>query len=63
MCLDFKLLTNNIVRKNRPKQVIGFMVDLTGKCVEGMQMNWANYLVNELEKDFCEAQDLGYEFH
>jgi hypothetical protein len=28
-----------------------------------MQMNWVNYLVNELEKDFCEAHDLGYEFH
>jgi hypothetical protein len=39
------------------------MVDLTGKCVEGMQMNWANYLINELEKDFCISQDLGYEFH
>jgi hypothetical protein len=39
------------------------MVDLVGKCVEGMQMNWVSYLVNELEKDCCEAQDLGYEFH
>jgi hypothetical protein len=39
------------------------VVDLTGKCVEGMQMNWVNYLVNELEKDCREAQDLGYEFH
>jgi hypothetical protein len=26
-------------------------------------MKWANYLVNELEKDCHEAQDLGYEFH
>jgi hypothetical protein len=26
-------------------------------------MNWASYLVNELEKDFREAQDQGYEFH
>jgi hypothetical protein len=26
-------------------------------------MNWASYLVNELEKYFREAQDLGYEFH
>jgi hypothetical protein len=25
-------------------------------------MRWAN-LVNELEKDCCEAQDLGYEFY
>jgi hypothetical protein len=28
-----------------------------------MQMNWASYLVNELEKYFREAQDQGYEFH
>jgi hypothetical protein len=28
-----------------------------------MQMNWVSYLVNEIEKDCCEAQDHGYEFH
>jgi hypothetical protein len=28
-----------------------------------MKMNWASYLVNELEKDCCEAKDQGYEFH
>jgi hypothetical protein len=28
-----------------------------------MQMNWANYLINKLEKDFHKARDLGYEFH
>jgi hypothetical protein len=39
------------------------VVDLAGKCVERMQMNWVNYLVNELEKNCREAQDLGYEFH
>jgi hypothetical protein len=26
-------------------------------------MNWASYLVNELEKYFREVQDQGYEFH
>jgi hypothetical protein len=44
-------------------QVMGFVVDLTGKCVEGMKMNWASYLVNQLEKIFHEAQDQGYDFH
>jgi hypothetical protein len=57
------LIAGNIVRKNRPTQVIGFVVDLTGKCVEGLQMNWVKYLVNQLELDCCEAQDQGYEFH
>jgi hypothetical protein len=26
-------------------------------------MKWASYLVNEMEKDYREAQDQGYEFH
>jgi len=44
-------------------QVIGFVVDLVGKYVEGMKMNWESYLVNELEKDCHKVQDQGYEFH
>jgi hypothetical protein len=63
VCLPFQLLVGNIVRKNCPTQVTRFMVDLAGKCVEGMQMKWVNYLVTKLEKDCREAQDLGYEFH
>jgi hypothetical protein len=46
VCLACQLITDNLVRKNHPTQVIGFMVDLALKCVEGMQMNWASYLVN-----------------
>jgi hypothetical protein len=61
--LACQLLAGKLVRKNHPTQVTGFVVDLAGKCVEGMQMNWVNYLTNELEKDCREAQDLGYEFH
>jgi hypothetical protein len=26
-------------------------------------MNWASYLVNQIEQDYREAQDQGYEFH
>jgi hypothetical protein len=44
-------------------QVMGFVVDLEGKCVEGLQMSWASYLINQLEQDFREDQDQGYEFH
>jgi hypothetical protein len=57
------LIVGNLVRKNQPTQFAWFVVDLAGKCVEGMQMNWASYLVNELEKDYRGAQDQGYEFH
>jgi hypothetical protein len=61
--LAYQLIAGKIVRKNRPTHVTEFMVDLAGKCVEGMQMNWVSYLVNELKKDCHEAQDLGYKFH
>jgi hypothetical protein len=61
--LYFHLITGNIVRKNIPTQFMGFFIDLARKCIEGMQMNWASYLVNQLEKDFCEVQDQGYKFH
>jgi hypothetical protein len=63
VCLACQLIAGKLVRKNRPTQVTGFVVDLAGKCAEGLQMNWAQYLVNQLELDCREAQDQGYEFH
>jgi hypothetical protein len=63
MHLACQLITGKLVRKNRPTQVTGFVVDLAGKCVEGVQMNWVKYLVNQLELDCCKVQDQGYEFH
>ena len=44
--LACQLITGKIVRKNKPTQVTGFVVDLTGKCIEGMHMNWVSYLPN-----------------
>jgi hypothetical protein len=61
--LGFQMITGKLVCKNRPTQVTGFVVDLAGKCMEGLQMNWEKYLVNQLELDYREAQDQGYEFH
>jgi hypothetical protein len=57
------LIAGKLVRKNRPTQVTGFVVDLVGKCMGGLQMNWAKYLVNQLDQDYREARDQGYEFH
>jgi hypothetical protein len=59
VCLACQLIAGKLVRKNRPTQVTGFVVDLAGKCVEGMQMNWASYLVNELEKDLSRSTRSG----
>jgi hypothetical protein len=38
-------------------QVTSFVIDIAGKCVEGVQMKWAKYLVNQLELDYHEAYD------
>jgi hypothetical protein len=48
--LTFQLIDAKIIRKNHPTQVTRFVVDLTKKCLEGMQMNWVIYLINELKK-------------
>jgi hypothetical protein len=61
--LACQLIAGKLVCKNRPTQVSGFVVDLAGKCAEGLQMNWVKYLVNQLEIDCREAQDQGHEFH
>jgi hypothetical protein len=55
MHLACQLIIGNIVKKNRSTQVTRFVVDLAGKCIEGLQMNWVSYLVNQLEQDFHEA--------
>jgi hypothetical protein len=39
VCLTCQLIARKLVCKNRLTQVFGFVVDLTGKCVEGLQMN------------------------
>jgi hypothetical protein len=61
--LACQLITGKLVRNNRPTQVTGFLVDLIENCTEGLQINWAQYLVNQQEIDCREAQDQGYEFH
>jgi hypothetical protein len=53
--LTYQLIAGKLVRKNRPTQVTGFVLDLTGKCVEVLQMNWVKYLLNQLELDCRES--------
>jgi hypothetical protein len=48
MHLAFHLIIGNLLRKNKPTEVTGFVDDLAGKCVEGIQTNWVSYLVNQL---------------
>ena len=44
--LACQLIVGKLVRKNRLTQVIGFVVELVEKCVEGIQMSWVSFLVN-----------------
>jgi hypothetical protein len=37
--LACQLIAGKLVHKNQPTQVSGFIVDLAGKCKEGLQMN------------------------
>jgi hypothetical protein len=39
VCLTCQFIVGNLVRQKRPTQVMGFVVYLTGKWVEGIQMN------------------------
>jgi hypothetical protein len=55
VCLAFQLIVDKIIIKNLPTHVNDFVVDLKEKYVEGMEMNWASYLINELEKDCHKA--------
>ena len=61
--LSFQLITGKLLCKTRPTQVTRFVVDLARKCAEGLQMNWAKYLINQLDLDCRQAQDQGYESH
>jgi hypothetical protein len=61
--LGYQLIIGKLVHKNWPTQVTGFVIDLAGKCAEGLHMNWAKYLVNQLELDCKEVKDQGYQFH
>ena len=63
MRLSCQLIVGKLVHKNKPTQVTKFIVDLAGKCAEGLQMNWAKYLVNQQDLDCRQVQDQGYEFH
>jgi hypothetical protein len=51
VCFGFQLITRNLFCKKRPTHVTGFVVDLAGKCMKGLQMNWEKYLINHLELD------------
>jgi hypothetical protein len=64
-CVKFamQVLACKLLRKCRRDQVPAGAITVTEKCVEGVQMNWETFLVNQFQIDYREAQDRGMEFH
>jgi hypothetical protein len=52
------VLECKILRKCHKAEVLATMIASAEKCTEGVQMNWATFLV-----DCMEAQEKGIEFH
>ena len=43
-----KVLDSKLVQKMRPIQYIVGMIAMTKLCVVGVQLNWSQYILNEL---------------
>jgi hypothetical protein len=56
-------LACKLLRKCRKYQVPVTVIATTERCVEGIQMNWETFLLNQFLIDCEEAQDKGTEFH
>jgi hypothetical protein len=56
-------LACKLLRKCRKYQVPTGMIVAAEKCVEGVTMSWASFLLNQFLIDCMEAQDKGMEFH
>jgi glutamate synthase domain-containing protein 2 len=54
-----QVLACKLLRKCHKDQVPTGVIETTEKCVTGVQMNWATFLVNQFLMDCREAQDKG----
>jgi hypothetical protein len=58
-----QVLACKLLRKCHKDEVSTAVIAATEKCMEGVQMNWATFLVNKFLQDCTEAQEKGTEFH
>jgi hypothetical protein len=58
-----QVLACKLLCKCRKDEVPTAVISATEKCKEGVQMNWATFLVNQFLQDCTEAQEKGTEFH
>ena len=58
-----QLLVGRVLRKIRPNQVSGPTIELTDTTRDGVQYNWALYLLNQFTEDCIAMQDQNQPFH
>jgi hypothetical protein len=58
-----QVLAYKLLHKCRKDEVPVVVIAATEKCSEGVQMNWATFLVNQFLTDYIEAQEKGTKFH
>jgi hypothetical protein len=58
-----QVLACKLLHKCRKDEVPTAVIAAVEKCIEGVQMNWATFLVNQFLQDCIEAQEKGTKFH
>jgi hypothetical protein len=58
-----QVLACKLLRKCWKDEVSTTVITAVEKCAEGVQMNWAMFLVNQFLIDCTEAQEKGMKFH
>ena len=58
-----KVLSSKLLQKMKSNQCTAGMIAAEELCAVGVQLNWSQYILNELLADAKEAQDKGSTFH
>jgi hypothetical protein len=58
-----QVLACKLLHKCQKDEVPAAVIAAVEKCIEGVQMNWATFLVNQFLQDCIEAQEKGTKFH
>ena len=58
-----QLLARQVLQKCRPNQVSGLTIELADTTRDGVQYNWALYLLNQFNDDCIAVEDHNQPFH
>ena len=53
-----KILCSKVLRKIRPTECTTATIELAEQCMQGVQINWSQFLLNELMDDMVDMQEL-----